>query len=144
VLEKSREEPPTRRKQVKATVTVTPTVTAGKDRGGEDLELVFVAEVEGTEIPTSFDDFEVEFEVDQDGWHVVNETDVDDSDLAKPDYVLHVKSDHYEHEWKGTRQDALDLAGWLLVEKNWHFCHRPGEPERLRSKYRHYVDGNAE
>ena len=119
-------------------VTILPVVTAGVDRGGEDLEFLIEAEVERKKPPNSFMDVDIAF--------------VKEKRCAGYNIEQIITTDHYEFEWRGTASEVLDLPGHkhatirAMMEdpKNWVFCHSPGEPERLKFSYRHYVDGNAD
>lgn len=122
---------------------VTPRVVAGTDRGGEDLFLDIVAEVEGN-TPPSLEDIEVVgFNADADA-HMEPVGEV----LEEDGLILgsvEVNSGHYEFEWSGDGNDILDLVRDEFKDpKSWCFCHQHGEPERLRFYVEYFVDGNAD
>ena len=121
---------------------VTPRVVAGTDRGGEDLFLDVVAEVEGN-TPPSLEDIEV-VGFNADLVHIEPIGDV----LEEDDLILgkvKVTSPHYEFEWSGDGNDILDLVrDEFQNPKSWCFCHQHGEPERLRFYSELYIDGNAD
>jgi len=152
---------------VEPTVFVTPEVEAGTNRGGEDLRVLYEAVVDGDQVPTSLDDFRVELSTDEDGWsftgeHVKNH---DSGVCAGPtsEGVYHVRTDHYEFEWRTTTETVLDeqapdynadfegyrpptkaVREFLLEPDRWCFCHKLGEPPRLKSVYSLFVGGNAD
>lgn len=144
---------------------VQPTVEAGTERGGEDLILVCTIEVESETPPGPDEPVEVLF--------VVADSEIDDLQAAILDEVpeefdevcysgrVKYRTYAYEFEWEGGPEEVLALQVYStpLGEKypirrslletirdlsQWRFCHRPGEPPRLRFELSDTVCGNAE
>lgn len=132
---------------MKATVYVAPKVTAGLERGGEGLELVFECVVDGTDVPTEFE-CELDISDDTSGYNV----EVDE-ELAAEHEENHTRYNgpvtyttwHYEHKWTGTQETALALVKDRLANKDaWHYCGQAGGPVKLCFEWDHFVDDNAE
>ena len=137
-------------------VTVTPRVVAGTDRGGEDLFLDFVAYHDGDTPPVEESVEEVQLGLEE--WDGL--TEVLDEETCDGGPEVCYRTCHYEFEWTGTGKGALQAEFQSYNEDNqgavrkvesvfrnpanWHYCHKPGEPPRLKCCWEHYVDGNAE
>ena len=133
-------------------VTVTPEVTTGVNRGGEDLHLLVSVEFEGSTPPVN-DEFEVKaYAFDGEGYSQENQDDNEEPYQLKR---VHYCTDHYEFEWEGEGKDVLGLTTYcgrerVTVEQylrnpeNWRFCHKPSEPPRLVCETSVYVNGNAD
>ncbi len=121
-------------------VTISPVVTAGLERGGEDLELEFVGVHHSDTLPKTIDALEWDFN----GHGYSHEESVDGR--------VEIKTDYYEFSWEGKIEDTLSLEVWrnttvegkLLDPDSWSYTHRPGEKPRLSCKFRAEIDGNAE
>ena len=130
-------------------VFVEPEVVAGLERGGEDLFLLVKAEHVGNTPPVG-EELEVLLPTtdDYEGCSVSYEGK-EDSDWVQGPVKFH--TDFYEFEWEGTGRDVLALtSGEKTVEEvlrnqaSWTFCHKPGEPSKLRCQVNVFVCGNAE
>lgn len=116
-------------------VQVEPKVTAGLDKGGEDLELVFTAYYDGSTPPVG-ESLEVELATENDypGCSVV----------LSDDGSVKYETD-YGFVWEGRAEDVqATCEKFLRNPENWRFCHKPGEPERLVCTSKVFVDGNAD
>jgi hypothetical protein len=121
-------------------VTISPVVTAGLERGGEDLELEFHGTYCSDTLPKAINKLEWNF--DCNGFS----HEEDNNGLVK------IETDFYEFSWEGKIEDTLDLEIWrnttvrgkLLDPNSWSYAHKPGEKPRLSCKFRAEIDGNAE
>jgi hypothetical protein len=136
----------------KAIVHVKPGVTAGLNKGGEDLHLAFTCEVDGKAIPTEFE-FVLDVDDDTDGYNVERLDEEAEDDWARngTPYTGRVKYTtwHYEFKWEGTDEDARQFLEAktklpLANPRSWRFCHSPGEEPRMCTERCFYVDGNAD
>lgn len=142
-------------------ISVKPHVVAGTDRGGEDLFLVFFHECDGSEIPTTEPRLEFELydsgatitdgdrEIDVIQPHVTLRPGAQEADVIQTRLGAGELSIRYSTEcgftWCGKVEDALAIIAHMVRDSAyWHFCHSPGEPERLRFEHTYFVDGNAE
>lgn len=137
-----------------ARVVVEPVVTAGTDRGGEDLDFHYRLDLGESHHrvgpntvlePVWSSDSNADFFAPGDGLNDV------DFETDEEFYTARLKwwSGHYEFEWTGTPEEALQLAS-----KNYQKDGTPVETveQRLRElgsrkphvEVVHFVDGNAE
>jgi hypothetical protein len=134
---------------LKIELTVEGQGTAGTDRGGEDLNLLFRACTDAQE-PETFAEFiklakiEVVFMEGEGCLMIPDPREVeDDRDLATE--MVEFKTFHYDFSWKGTRAEAL-----ALVEKNlrnpkfWTAQGPLGAPAVAVFSQDVFIDGNAE
>lgn len=114
-----------------ATLTVTPHVIHGINRGGEDLFLCFECTEDANthEVTPEDGNFSWELEFDDEGEKVVK---------------LSCFTEY--HEWEGTPDDlyALAVANGLLDKTKWQWYGPADQEPQQRWKYQHYVDGNAD
>ncbi len=134
----------------KVLVLVDPKVTAGLNKGGEDLDLVLTAEVEG-DAPPENPEWELALSVcDADGLNVSWDEDEDFDETHTKTHEVRYCTWHYEIEWTGTGASLLeekDYDGTVrekLDQAEWEFCHKPGEPSRLRLEVEWCAGGNAD
>ena len=116
-----------------ATLVVIPHVVSGTERGGEDLYLIFRCTEESAEFEVSPEDGSVNWELEQD-------------DETGETVGLYCQTEHYEHSWKGTPSDLLEIAfGLGLLDKStWKWCGDSFEEPKLEWKHMFFVGGNAD
>jgi len=116
-----------------ATLTVTPHVVSGTNKGGEDLFLCFECTEDASTHEVTPEDGNVswDLEFDDEGEKVVK---------------LSCITDHYEHEWEGTPDDlyALAATNGLLDKTKWQWYGPADQEPKQRWKHQHYVAGNAD
>ena len=117
-------------------VYVEPLVVAGTERGGEDLSLVFRAESDSRPnlATITLDDIEIALEGDM--WQFREE------DATPGDPEVWLRTDHYEIEWEGSREDLKHMVlGWIRSKMYWSSNF---DGDLFSFKYEEFIDGNAE
>ena len=130
-------------------IYVSPVVIAGTQRGGEDLQFCYRAEHCGENPPT---DEEVEVVLycaeDHEDLSVQILEDIEEiEDDEYADVRVRYTTNYYEFTWEGKGEDALKTGPILEHFKNpenWAYCHKPGQPARLRCERTELIEGNAE
>lgn len=126
-------------------LVVKPTVTAGIERGGEDLDFYIEASFPGSTPPKSINGLAKEWDFGNGGFNHETRTATG---------KVHISTYYDEFEWEGDLDDVMNLeVGYtnpkplkeaLLDPDKWNFDHKPSESPRLAFRTKIFIDGNAE